>query len=213
MLYKIFFIGLLMIASFSSQCQTNPFTGSNRIKTQEYDFSNFNKISIFEVDGTVEIEVGKPFSVQTKIKAKYAKILEVKQVDSALTIVFKYTKDNNKYIDKPKIKVKITCPSLDSLYKIGNTEMFVSVSNQYSFFMSNEGNGSSTLSGRVKQLSISNDGNGKTIAKDLVAEVVFVKSSGNGDVIINAKDTLKGERNGNGKIIQTGKAILTEVKR
>ena len=205
-------ICLFILLSFSLQGQTDPFTGSENTKTQNYDYTNFDRISILDLDGITEIEVGKPFSVQTSIKDKYSQILEVKENGRELVIIFKYTKDNNKYIKKPNIKVKISCPSLDSLYKRGNSEIFVSIYSQKSLSMTNEGNGSATLKGFVEQTNLKNDGNGKLNARYLSSDTVQVKSFGNGDIVVNAKNKLEGERNGNGKIIQTGNAKLNETK-
>lgn len=205
-------IFIFTLLSSSVKCQTNPFTGSEKIKLQKYDYSNFDKISILDLDGITEIEVGKPFSVQTSIKDKYSQILEVKQNGRELVVVFRYTKDNNKYIKAPNIKVKISCPSLDSLYKRGNSEILVLMSSQKSVCVTNEGNGSATLKGFVERLSLKNDGNGELNARYLSADSVFVKSFGNGDIIVNAKNGLRAERNGNGQIKQTGNAKMNEIK-
>jgi Putative auto-transporter adhesin, head GIN domain len=206
-------LSILLVSIFSANGQQNPFINSNKIISKNYNFTNFNKISILDLDGVTEIEVGKPFSIQTNIKEKYASILEVTESDKELTIVFKYTKDNNKYIKDPDIKVKITCPSLSRLNKRGNSIVFVSKLNQPEFILSNEGNGSVKLKGLIKRLNLTNDGNGKINAKNLLSDTAFVESSSNGDVLVNAKTLLQGNRNGNGKIIQSGKAILTERKR
>lgn len=202
---------LFILSSYALQSQTDPFTGSENIKVQNYDFSNFDKISILDLDGITEIEVGKPFSVQTSIKEKYSPILEVTENGRELIIIFKYTKDNNKYIEKPNIKVKISCPSLESLYKQGNSAVFVSIYNQKSLSITNEGNGSATLKGSVEQIRLQNNGNGKLNAKRLSADTVIVSSFGNGDVIVNAKNKLTVERNGNGEVLQTGDAKLNET--
>ncbi|TAD86399.1 MAG: hypothetical protein EAY75_08405 [Bacteroidetes bacterium] len=191
---------------FAAQSQADPFTGSEKVKTRLYGFSNFDRVTILDLDGSTEVEVGKPFSVRTSIKDKYAPILEVKQVGSTLVIVFKYTKDNNKYINKPKIKVRITCPRLDSLYKRGNSDILVLNVDQKAFYMANEGNGSAKLMGVVEQLGLKNDGNGNLNAEGLLADEVQVQSLGNGDVLVNAKTTLLAEKQGNGNIVQLGKA-------
>ncbi len=212
MIQKNLLVWIFALSLFSANGQQNPFVGSEKMVSQNYDFTNFDKISILDLDGVTEIEVGKPFSVETKIKDKYTSILEVTEMNGELTIVFKYTKDNNKYIENPNIKVKITCPSLANLYKRGNSNVSVSISNKSAFTVINEGNGSAILKGFVKQLSLKNDGNGRIDAKKLLADTVFVNSFGNGDIIVNAKDELKGERNGNGKIIQNGKAVMMDKR-
>jgi Putative auto-transporter adhesin, head GIN domain len=213
MFKKKFLIGIFAVSFFAANSQSDPFTGSEKIVKKKYDFSNFDKISIMDIDGVTEIEVGKPFSIETSIREKYLPIFEVNESNRVLTVVFTYTKNNNKYINDPKIKVKISCPSLDSLWKMGNNSISVSVDNQSKFFMSNEGNGSATLKGLVKQLSLKNDGNGQINAKNLSADTVFVKSFGNGNVIVNSKNKVEFERNGNGQIIRIGRGLLTEVKK
>jgi hypothetical protein len=201
--HLIWAFSLLFLAStFEGKCQEDPFKGTERIVTQSYNFSNFNKISILDLDGSTEIEVGKPFSIETEIKDKYRPIFEVRENNGELIIAFKYTKDNNKYINNPSIKVKISCPSLDSVSKVGNSNIKVSIPNQPVFVMQNEGNGSAFLSGSVEQLSLRNDGNGKIDANNLIANTVSAQSYGNGDVIVYAKVRLDGIKNGNGKIIQ-----------
>jgi len=201
------FAYLFISANFSAKCQEDPFTGSDKMVTRSYSSSNFDKISILDLDGVTEIEVGKPFSVETEIKDKYSPILEVKEMNGELTIVFKYTKDNNKYINNPATKVKISCPSLVSLYKGGNSNIRIFVPNQSSFVVTNEGNGSANLRGEVEQLSLKNEGNGSIDAQNLVANTVSVQSFGTGDVIAYAKDRLDAFRSGNGKIVQKAEFV------
>jgi hypothetical protein len=213
MLHHRIFLFVSILFSFSVQGQDNPFTGSDNELIQNYNLSDFDRISILDLDGVTEIEVGKPFSVQTSIKDKYSPILEVRKNGRELIVTFKYTRENNKYIENPNIKVKISCPRLDSLYKRGNSDIIVSVSDQKFLAMSNEGNGSALLTGAVEQLSLRNDGNGRINATNLSADAVFVSSFGNGDLVLNAKHKLQVERNGNGRVIQTGNAKMDEIKR
>jgi Putative auto-transporter adhesin, head GIN domain len=211
---SIIFVFILCVFTtrLSVNGQQDPFTGSDKMVTQTYNFSNFDKISIIDLDGVTEVEVGKPFAVQTEIRDKYRSILEVKEVNGSLIVVFKYTKDNNKYIHDPAIKVKISCPNLASLYKQGNSSISAIVPHQASFTMSNEGNGSAIIRGEVDQLNLKNEGNGHLDAQNLVANTVSVLSSGNGNVQVNATGRLEAFRNGNGKVIQKAETISKEPK-
>jgi Putative auto-transporter adhesin, head GIN domain len=206
------FILFVFVAHLSANGQKDPFTGSDKMVTQTYNFSNFDKISIIDLDGVTEVEVGKPFSVQTEIRDKYSPILEVKELNGELTVVFKYTKDNNKYINNPAIKVKIACPTLASLSKTGNSNIRAVVPHQASFTMTNEGNGSAVLRGEVERLNLKNDGNGRIDAQHLVVKTASVQSYGNGDVIVNATERLDAFRNGNGKVVQKAEAMSKERK-
>lgn len=208
MINKIKLMLFLVIITTKSVCQTNPFTESEKIISKSYNYINFDKISLLDIDGSTEIEVGDSFKIEIKIREKYLPILLVSENNNELEIKFNYTKENNKYISDPRIRIKITCPKLETLYKQGNSSVDVILGNQNKFFMYNEGNGSATLKGIVKDLSIKNEGNGKTDADRLLAENVNVASYGNGDVFINGNLNATGKRYGNGKIIQKGNAIL-----
>lgn len=199
---------LVAIITTKSVCQTNPFIESEKIIKTEYNYKNFDKISLLDIDGSTEIVVGDSFKIEIKIREKYLPILLVNENNNELQIKFNYTKENNKYISDPRIRIKITCPKLETLYKQGNSSVALNLGNLNTFFMHNEGNGSAILKGSVKELNIKNDGNGKTDADRVDAENINVESYGNGDVLINGNLNAIGKRYGNGKIIQKGNATL-----
>lgn len=199
---------LLLGMTTVSLGQADPFTGSEKISKKQYDFTHFTKISLLDIDGETEITTGDSFKIEIKMREKYLPILFVSENNNELQIKFNYTRENNKYIFDPRIRIKITCPSLTEVYKQGNSSLRLHVKNQSAFFLSNEGNGSATLKGKLEDLKIKNEGNGKTDARKLVAKNVQVESYGNGNVLIQATENASGKRNGNGLIIQEGKAPL-----
>ncbi|MFL0206940.1 DUF2807 domain-containing protein [Aquirufa sp. 2-AUSEE-184A6] len=199
---------LLLGMTTVSLGQADPFTGSEKISKKQYDFTHFTKISLLDIDGETEITTGDSFKIEIKMREKYLPILFVSENNNELQIKFNYTRENNKYIFDPRIRIKITCPSLTEVYKQGNSSVRLHVKNQSAFFLSNEGNGSATLKGKLEDLKIKNEGNGKTDARKLVAKNVQVESYGNGNVLIQATEYASGKRNGNGLIIQEGKAPL-----
>jgi hypothetical protein len=201
------FIFLIHTIGFS---QTDPFSDSNKVVKKYYDYKNFSKVSLIEIDGEIEIEVGagESFKIELSIREKYLPILLVNENNKHLELKFNYTKDNNKYITDPQIKIKISCPNLEEVIKFGNGSVRVNLENQNLFSIYNEGNGNAKLKGKVNELSIVNTGNGATDAKRVDAEYVKVRSSGNGNVIIHATKNATGNRSGNGQIIQKGNAIL-----
>lgn len=188
--------------------QSDPFTGSEKSTKTLYGFSNFSKISLLDIDGNTEIAVGDSFKIEINMREKYLPILFVTEKNNELQIKFNYTRENNKYIFDPRIRIKITCPNLQEVNKQGNSTVRIQLKNQNTFSMSNEGNGSASIKGKVVDLTIKNEGNGKTDAVKLVAKNVFVDSYGNGNVLINASEKATAKRNGNGMILQKGKAVL-----
>jgi hypothetical protein len=202
-----FFLLILNLFPVSAQ---DPFMGSEKIITRTYAFSDFSRISLFDLDGSTEIETGKTYSVTVSIREKYSSILTVNQFDGMLTIAFNYTKDNNKYINDPQIRVKITCPGLDSLFKSGNSGVAVNLFPQDFFFLSNEGNGPAAACGKVNELRLINEGNGTLNAEGMLAKTVYATLTGNGNIYIHAQERAEVQRNGNGRIVQMGEAVLEE---
>lgn len=207
-IYKKFLIILMVSigAVFTSQCQSNPFSGSSRLIKKEYGFKSFSKLSLINIDGEIEVITGDSFKVEVKIREKYLSILTLEERDNQLEVKFNYTKDNNKYINDPRIKIRITCPSLVFIDKKGNADASVFLRNGSEFTARNEGNGSLTLKGSIDELTLFNDGNGTLDASDLKAKSVAAVSFGNGNILVRASDFLIQERNGNGRIIQKGTA-------
>jgi hypothetical protein len=199
---------LLLGISTVSLGQADPFTGSEKISKKLYDFTHFSKISLLDIDGETEITTGDSFKIEIKMREKYLPILFVTENNNELQIKFNYTRENNKYIFDPRIRIKITCPSLTEVYKQGNSSVRIRLKKQDKIILFNEGNGSAALSGEVEELILKNGGNGKTDARKLVAKKVQVESFGNGNVLIQATENAMGKRNGNGLIIQEGKAPL-----
>jgi Putative auto-transporter adhesin, head GIN domain len=200
---------LLASIGLEAAAQSDPFTGSNKIVTKKYDYTGFQKITFLELDGEIEVEVGKPYAVEASIKDKYTPIFEVEQKGEELVFRFIYTKDNNKYINNPEIKVKISCPSLAEITHVGNSKIYVSLANQATFNLTNSGNGSATLAGQVQQLTLASDGNGQVNAADLSCDTAKAQAAGNGSVTINATRKAKAKRLGNGAIVQKGPAPLS----
>lgn len=203
------YLVLFLAITTASLGQSDPFTGSEKSTKKLYNFSNFSKISLLDIDGNTEIEVGDSFKIEINMREKYLPILFVTETNNELQIKFNYTRENNKYIFDPRIRIKITCPKLTEVNKQGNSSVGIRLQNQSFFFLSNEGNGSATIKGKVEDLILKNGGNGKTDAGFLIAKNVQVESFGNGNVFINAREKAKGKRSGNGLILQKGKAILT----
>ena len=197
---------LLSFAATTSFAQSNPFTGSEKPVTKTYSNTGFTKIKLLDVDGAVEIETGKPFSIAVEMKEKYFIIFDVIQKSEELTLKFNYTKDNNKYITNPQIKVKITCPSLVDLFKQGNGTIALFLKSESDFSFVNDGNGAAVVKGTAQKVRLQCTGNGGINAQELLVSNAFVEINGNGGVSINASETLSVHRTGNGKLVQKGKA-------
>ena len=182
--------------------------GSGKTITKSYDYQNFDKIDFDDLDGKLEVEIGKPFSIAVTIDDNLLPLLsfDENQSDQSLSIFFKGNYNNKMYIEDTNVKIKITMPSATEIHHAGNSSLNVTNIDGSTFKLDNADNASTTLSGAIDQLEIKNHGNGIVNATKLIAEKATIKSSGNGNVTANVSDTITGKAVGNGSIYNKGKA-------
>jgi hypothetical protein len=182
--------------------------GSGKTITKTYDYANFDKVYFDDLDGKIEVEVGKPFSVSITIDDNLLNLLVVTEntKNNHLTIYLKGNNNNRLYIEDTKIKVVITMPYLTDVRNNGNSGLTVTNINSKNFKVENPVNGSTTLSGIVDNLEVIDKGNGNLNAVDLFAKKATIICRGNGNVRVNVSETIIGKRSGNGNIINIGNA-------
>ena len=189
----------LLLTNFATFSQLR---GSGRTISKTYDYQNFDKVNFNDLDGNLEIEVGKPFSISITIDDNLSNLLDLVQNSNSktLTISLKGNRNNNMYIEDTKIKVKITMPYLVEVNNNGNSGLTVNNINSKNFKSSNPVNGSTTLTGIVDNLEVVCRGNGNLNAEKLIAKNAKITCRGNGNAIINAKTITESNRSGNGNI-------------
>ncbi|KAB1156651.1 GIN domain-containing protein [Flavobacterium luteum] len=165
---KTILITLAMsLITFLSSAQLK---GSGKTVTKTYDYNNFDKLSFDDLDGKIEVEVGKPFSVSITIDDNLINLLSVTEHsgNQILTVSLKGNKNNRMYIEDTKIKVKITLPNVVTLKNDSNASMIVTgISGNY-LKIETLDNGSTTLVGKIENLEVTNSGNGVLNAKQLI---------------------------------------------
>lgn len=184
--------------------------GSGKISTKSYDYINFDKVSFDNLDGKIEVEIGKPWSISVTIDDNLENLLTFteNQSENELKIQFKGNKNNQIYIENTNFKIKITMPEASVIKNTGNSDLVVNnVFGSY-FRLENTGNGDSKISGKIEVLDINKTGNGDVNSEKLIAKKATLKSTGNGDLIVNVTEELSAKLTGNGDIINKGKAIF-----
>ena len=200
---KLIIAIVLIITSTFANAQLK---GSGKISTKTYKYKNLDKVSFENLDGKIEVEIGKPWSVSVTIDDNLEKLLNFTENESELNVQFKRNKNNQMYIENTNLKIKITMPEVSAIKKTGNSTMVVkNVFGRY-LKMENSGNGDSKINGTIDVLEIDKTGNGDVNAENLLAKKADLKSTGNGDLIVNVSEELSAKLTGNGDIINKGKA-------
>lgn len=207
----IFAIVLTITASFANA----QLRGSGKTITKSYDFQNFDKVNFDDLDGKLEIEVGKPFSITITIDDNLVHLLTLEEhsENNQLTIALKGNRNNKMYIEDTKICVKITMPFLLEVNNNGNSSLTVTNINTINFKSVNPVNGSTTLSGIVENLEVVCRGNGNLYAENLIAKNAKVTCRGNGNAKVNASNSIVGNVSGNGNIFTIGIASFGSESR
>ena len=182
--------------------------GSGKTVTKNYDYKNFDKINLNDLDGKIEIEVGKPFEISVTIDDNLYTLFNISENKSnqAISLSLKGNYNNKMYIEDTKIKIKISLPRLISIAHRGNSGLTISNYKGENLKIENSSNGSISVFGQVTNLEIKNDGNGNIFAEKLVTQNAKIKCTGNGNAKVNAFETIEAKAVGNCSVFNVGKA-------
>lgn len=194
-----------LVASMVANAQLK---GSGKTITKTYDYNNFDKINLEDLDGKIEIEVGKPYEVSVTIDNNLVDLLTVNENKSnqSISLSLKGNYNNKMYIENTKIKIKISLPKLISIVHRGNSGLIIANYKGENLKINNSSNGSISIFGEVTILEIKNDGNGNIAAEKLITQNAKIKCTGNGNVKVNALQILEANASGNCSVFNTGKA-------
>lgn len=199
---------IAIVLTLTSTFANAQLKGSGKIITKNYDYKNFDKLTLEDLDGKIEVEIGKTWSISVTIDDNLENLLNFSEnvSENELKIQFKGNKNNQMYIENTNLKIKITMPEASVIKNTGNCDLLVkNIVGRY-FRLENTGNGDSKISGTIDVLDIVKTGNGDVIAENLLAKKANLKSTGNGNLIANISEELTAKLNGNGDIINKGKA-------
>jgi uncharacterized membrane protein YphA (DoxX/SURF4 family) len=198
---------LLLLVTINCSAQKGPLKGSGKIINITFEYKDFTKIELQDLDGKVEIEMGKPFSITVAIDDNLESLLDVAEKNQELKIELKGNTNNKLYIEETGISIKITLPEIYFLKHRGNGNVYVNEIAGKSLQVKNSGNGNIFLNGSIGELDIICSGNGTVNAEKLFAKSVTTKRSGNGNVIINTDNNFTATNSGNGNVINKGNGI------
>lgn len=175
----------------------------NDLKT--YDFKDFHKVQIENINGEVEIEIGNSYSINVSGKDNAEEQIQITKPEDKLLV-----KLDSKFVtdwkNRKVVKVKIVMPEFSKLFNFSNADVSVKNFEGRYFGIENKGNGNVTVAGSVVDyIEINNNGNGNLETKNIISKKANISKSGNGDVNIRTDKDFNVEMAGNGDIVNYGK--------
>ena len=202
----IIFSATLLVTIQMGFCQMGALKGSGKIVTKTFAFQDFDKLQLNDLDGSVEVEVGKPYSIKISIDDNLEPLLTVSETNKMLTAALNKNENNRRYVENSNIKITISVPALNGVVHNGNSDAFITGLKNSNFSAKSTGNGNLVLAGTSDNIEIEKAGNGNVEAAKLIVKNAKIVSVGNGDVRVNASETFTADGTGNGDIINKGKA-------
>ena len=202
----IIFSATLLVTIQMGFCQMGALKGSGKIVTKTFAFQDFDKLQLNDLDGSVEVEVGKPYSIKIYIDDNLEPLLTVSETNKMLTVALNKNENNRRYVENSNIKITISVPALSGVVHNGNSDAFITGLKNSNFSAKSTGNGNLVLAGTSDNIEIEKAGNGNVEAAKLIVKNAKIVSVGNGDVRVNASETFTADGTGNGDIINKGKA-------
>lgn len=173
--------------------------------TKTYDFKDFDKVQIENINGEVEIEIGKSYSITVSGKDNAQEQVQITKSEDKLlvSLVSKFVTD---WKNRKVVKVKIVMPEISKLFNFSNADVSVRNFVGKYFGIENKGNGNVSVAGTVvDHIEIKNNGNGNLETKNIISKKVDISKSGNGDISIRTDNNFNVEMSGNGDIVNYGK--------
>lgn len=180
------------------------------------DLSNikdYDKVAIKNINGTVSIVLGKPFSISIQGSNNAAKDVKVSKQKDVLRIEIIKQNDTNWWRNNKVVNVTINMPEISKLYNQSNADVKVTGFEGRYLGIDNNGNGNITLQGSIVDfIEVENTGNGDCNLKQITTSKAQLVKAGNGDIILNTNNNFTVTMSGNGDIVNygSGKAIVAK---
>jgi hypothetical protein len=166
----IVFSATLFINIQMAFCQMGAIKGSGKIITKTFAYQDVDKLQLKDLDGRVEVEVGKPYNIKIFIDDNLELLLAVFETNKTLTVALNKNENNRRYVENSNIKINICVPELGGVLKNGNSDAFITGLKNNSFSAKSTGNGNLVLTGTAENIDIDKSGNGNVDAAKLMVK-------------------------------------------
>jgi Putative auto-transporter adhesin, head GIN domain len=164
--------------------------------------SAFTNLDISHMNAQVIVEAGAAvYALDVTIDENLKDFFRYRQEGNTLQLSFDLSGGKyDRWLSSNNTVVTIKVPALESLNNNGNTTIELKQLNQKAFKLISSGNADIKLSGTVNEVLLQTTGNSDINAGALTAEKTTLSSSGNADIVVNTKELLETNMNGNNEV-------------
>jgi hypothetical protein len=191
---------LFIFCTLNAQRSMQPLRGNGTSKNVQYDLKDFDMLEILWIDGRINVLFGAPKSdITINTDENIYNLLKVQNTEGVLKLELEGNYKNRLWVedDKTNITIRTTKQPREIIYK-ANANANMRGINTDILTIEKDENGGIQLIGKVNQLLIEKSDNGGIDASNLIAQEASIKSTGNGNVDINALKVVKEHVRGNG---------------
>jgi hypothetical protein len=164
--------------------------------------SEFSTLHINHMNARVVIETGAPvYSLHVSIDENLKDFFRYHQNDNILQLSFDLSGGKyDRWLSDNNTIVTIKVPQLEALQNNGNTKIELVNLDQNTFKLMSSGNAAIRLTGKVNEAVLQTTGNSDIDASALFTGTTTLISSGNADVVLNTKELIETNMNGNNDV-------------
>ncbi len=177
-------------------------SGNGKLVKLNPVISPFTNLDISHMNAQVIVEAGAAgFAMDVTIDDNLKDFFRYKQEGSTLKLSFDLSGGKyDRWLSSNNTVVTIKVPALELLNNNGNTNIEIKQLNQKGFKLVSSGNADIKLSGTVNEVILQTTGNSDINAGTLTAAKTTLSSSGNADIVVNTKELVELNMNGNNEV-------------
>ena len=190
-------------------------SGNGKLVKLNPAISSFSNLTINHMNAQVIVEAGSDaFSMDVSIDENLKEFFRFKQEGTSLTLSFDVSGGKyDRWLSSNNTVITLKVPGLELLNNNGNTKIEVKQLQQKTFKLISSGNTDILLAGAVEEIVLQSNGNSSIDAAALTAAKTILSSSGNADVVVNTKELVKQNMNGNNEVTNVFGGTTTLTKK
>jgi Putative auto-transporter adhesin, head GIN domain len=177
-------------------------SGNGKLVKLNPSITSFSNLDISHMNARVIVEAGAAaYTLDVDIDDNLKDFFRYKLEGTTLKLSFDLSGGKyDRWLSSNNTVVTIRVPSIESVNNNGNSNIEVKQLTQQTFKLISSGNADIKISGSVNEAVLQTKGNSDINAGTLTAGKITLSSSGNADIVVNTKELIETNMNGNNDV-------------